>query len=163
SQVRSLAKNGLSDCELRLSSRNGLIFATSFTPVSGTAKVPSGKAYSILVRDGNSNEVARIALGREEFGTLKSPFTWDLKSGSGSYVKSGMYAISLVELSDEEIECCSARCRVADTRDILSTTDMMKSTKRFTDPTASRVVSIYAGLIKDIQTGIIEKLKDNLF
>jgi hypothetical protein len=52
---------------------------------------------------------------------------------------------------------------VADTREILSTTDLLKSSHRFTNATSERVVSIYADIIKDIETRIIEGLKDNLF
>jgi hypothetical protein len=52
---------------------------------------------------------------------------------------------------------------VADTREILSTTDLLKSSQRFADPTTKRVLSIYADIIRGIETLIIEELKGNQF
>jgi len=115
--------------------------------------------------DENSAEIARIGLSQETSETpFESSFTWDLKSTLNLYVKSGRYTISLAELSNEVgIERCSAECRVADTRDILATTDLLKSSQKFADPACRRVLSIYTDIIKDIEICIIEGLKDNRF
>ena len=125
----------ISNCQLSINNRQGLIFSSSVIQVSGTAKFPvdNTTSYSILILDENSVEVARIVLSPEKSETLfESPFTWDLKSSSNSYVKSGRYTISLAELSNgEENQCCSVECLVADTREILLTTDLLKSSERF--------------------------------
>lgn len=163
----SRARDTISNCQLLIDNKNGLIFSSSAIQISGTARFPvdNTTSYSIRVSDENSDEVARIGLRPERSGALfESSFTWDLKSSSNSYVKSGRYMISLAELSsEEEIECCAVECRVADIRDILSTTDLLKSSQRFADPTSKRVLSIYADIIKDIEIRIIEGLKDNQF
>jgi hypothetical protein len=52
---------------------------------------------------------------------------------------------------------------VADTRVILATTALLKSSKRLLDPTSNHVLSIYADIIKDIEIRIIKALEDNLF
>lgn len=162
----SRARGTISNCQLLIDNKNGLIFSSSVNQISGTARYPIDNAasYSIRVLDENSDEVARIGLRPENAGALlESSFTWDLKSSS-SFVKSGRYEISLVELtSGEEIECCAVECMVADTRDILSTTELLKSSQRFADPKCKRVLSIYADIIKDIEIRIIEGLKDNQF
>jgi hypothetical protein len=168
--TRSLARNKISGCNLWIDNRSGLIFSSSALHISGTAQFSmdgaTSSSYSILILDENSVEVARIGLRPENSGTLfESSFTWDLRSKSNnSYVKSDCYTISLAELSDEEeIQCCSVECKVADTREILSTTDLLKSSQRFADPTTKGVLSIYADIIRDIETLIIEGLKDNQF
>jgi len=149
-----------------IDNKNGLIFSSSAIQISGTAKFPVDNAasYTILILDENSDEVARIGLKPEKSGTLyKSSFTWDLKSRSNSYVKSGRYTISLAELSSKEIELCSVECLVADTREILETTALLKSSQIFSDPASRRVLSIYADIIRDIEIRIIEGLEDNQF
>jgi len=158
----------ISNCRLWIDNKNGLIFSSSSIQISGTAKFPAvddSTTYSILILDDSSVEVARIGLRPEKSGTFfESSFTWDLKSRSNTYVNSGRYTISLAELSnEEEIERCSVQCMVADTREILSTTDLLKSSQRFADPTCKRVLSIYTDIIKDIEIQIIEGLKDDLF
>jgi hypothetical protein len=163
----SLARDRISNCHLWINNKNGLIFSSSSIQISGIARFPvdDTASYSILILDENSVEVARIGLRSEKSRTLfESSFTWDLKSRYNSYVNSGRYTISLAELSnEEEIERCSVQCTVADTREILSTTDLLKSSQRFADPTCKRVLSIYANIIKDIEIRIIEGLKDNRF
>jgi hypothetical protein len=52
---------------------------------------------------------------------------------------------------------------VADTRDILPTTDLLKHSEVFDDPTARRVLSMYADIIRDIEIRIIEGLQSNQF
>jgi hypothetical protein len=167
-QVNSnLPRDRISNCQLWIDNKNGLIFSSSAIQISGTAKFPvdNTTSYSILILDENSVEVARIGLNPEKSETLfESPFTWDLKSSSNSYVKSGRYTISLAEVSNEErVERCSVECLVADTREILSTTDLLKSSQRFADPISKRVLSIYSNIIKDIEIRIIAGLKDNRF
>lgn len=166
-QVSSRVRE-ISSCQLWIENKNGLIFSLSAIQISGTAKFPADNAASYLIRivDENSCEIARITLGPvvKSEALFESRFTWDLKSRSNSYVKSGRYTISLAEQSgEEEIECCSVECLVADTRDILSTTDLLKSSQRFADPTSKRVLSIYADIIRDIEIRIIEGLKDSRF
>jgi hypothetical protein len=157
----------VSNCQLAIDNRNGLIFSSSAIQISGTAKylVNNAASYSILISDENSDEVARIGLRPEMSGTLfESSFSWDLKSRSNSYVKSGRYTISLAELSnEEEIELCSLECLVADTREILETTALLKSSQIFSDLASRRVLSIYADIIRDIEIRIIEGLEDNRF
>jgi hypothetical protein len=157
----------IANCQLLIDNKNGLIFSSSAIQISGIAKFPvdNTASYSILILDENSDEVARIGLRPERSGAFfESTFTWDLKSRSNSYVKSGRYTISLAELSNEkEIERCPVECLVADSREILSTTDLLKSSQRFVDPTSKRVLSSYADIIKDIEIRIIEGLKDNQF
>ena len=164
---RSEVGDTTSNYQLLIDNKNGLIFSSSAIQISGTAKFPADNAayYSIVILEENSNEIARIGLRPERSGVLfESTFTWDLKSRSNSYVKSGRYIISLAELSDEEeIGRCSIECMVADTREILSTTDLLKSSQKFADPTCKRVLSIYADIIKDIEICIIKALKDNRF
>src|SRR5262245_46204578 len=113
---------------LWIDNKNGLIFSSSAIQISGAAQFPAIYAASCSIRilDANSIEVARMGLSPEKSGTLLvSSFNWDLKSRYRSYVKSGHYTISLVEQSSEgEIERCSIMCFVADTREILSTTDL---------------------------------------
>lgn len=163
----NLPRDRISNCQLWIDNKNGLIFSSSAIQISGTARFPvdNTTCYSILILDENSVEIARIGLSPEKSETLfESSFTWDLKSRLNSYVKSGRYTISLAELSNEErIERCSAECRVADTRDILSTTDLLKSSQKFADPACRRVLSIYTDIIKDIEICIIEGLKDKRF
>jgi len=163
----SLARDRISKCQLWIDNKNGLIFSSSAIQISGTAKVPvdNTTSYSILILDENSDELARIGLSLEKLGTFfESSFIWDLKSRYNSYVKTGRYTICLAELSNgEEIERCSVECMVADTREILSTTDLLRSSQRLADHTSRRVLSIYAHIIKDIEIHIIEGLKDNLF
>ncbi|HKU49721.1 MAG TPA: hypothetical protein VJP79_07205 [Nitrososphaera sp.] len=52
---------------------------------------------------------------------------------------------------------------VADTREILSSTDALKASHTFQDPASKRVLSIYADIIRDIEIQIIEGLKDKRF
>ncbi len=162
-----------SRCRLLMDSKNGLIFLSSTIQISGTAifQADNGSAlsYSILISDENSNEVAEIALKPERSGTslYESAFTWNLKSTSSlSYVKSGRFTISLVAQTpnEEKIKCCSVECKVADTRGILSTTELLKSFSQSLDDRASkRVLSAYADIIRDIEKHIIDGLKNNLF
>jgi len=157
----------ISNCELAIDSKNGLIFSSSTIQISGTTKFPADNtaSFSILILDENSDEVARIGLRPEKSGNLyASSFVWDLKSRSNSYVGSGRYTISLAELSNEkEIEHCSVECLVADTREILETTALLKSLQIFGDPTSKRLLSIYVDIIRDIEIRIIEGLEDNRF
>jgi hypothetical protein len=157
----------LSNCQLAIDNKNGLIFSSSAIQISGTAKFPvdNTASFSILILDENSDEVARIGLKPEKSGTFfESSFNWDLKSRSNSYVKSGRYTITLAELSnEEEIELCSVDCMVADTREILETTALLKSSQIFGDPASKRVLSIYADIIRDIEIRIIEGLEENRF
>jgi hypothetical protein len=160
-----------SRCRLLMDNKNGLIFSSSAIQISGSALFPtdgSALSYSILISDENSNEVAEIALKPERSGTsLYSAFTWNLKSTSSlSYVKSGRFTISLVAQTpnEEKIKCCSVECKVADTRGILSTTELLKSFSQSLDDRASkRVLSAYADIIRDIEKHIIDGLKNNLF
>lgn len=155
-----------SEYQLWIERKNGLIFATSAMHISGIAKFPiNNSAYSILISDSSSNEVARLELTPERSrGLYESPFTWDLRSNANSYVISGRYTISLAELSDGgEILRCSEECRVADTRDILATTELLALSERFTNPTSRRVLSTYADIIRDIEIRIIEGLQVNKF
>jgi hypothetical protein len=166
-QVSVPSTDKKSKYQLAIDNRNGLVFSSSDICIPGTAKFPVGDAssYSIVISDENSDEVARIRLRPEKSGSvLASSFAWNLKSGSHSYVKSGLYKISLTELSNEsEIERCSVGCMVADTRDILPTTDLLKHSKVFDDPTAKKVLSSYADIIRDIEIRIIEGLRSTHF
>jgi hypothetical protein len=75
--------------------------------------------------------------------------------------------MSLAELSNdldhEAIERCSVECMVADAREILATTELLKSLQGFADPRCELILSIYADIIKNIEIRIIEGLKDNRF
>jgi hypothetical protein len=150
--------------------KNGLIFSSSAIQISGTVLFPddgSALSYSILISDEDSNEVSEIALKPEKSGTAhyESAFTWNLKSGA-SYVKSGRFTISLLAETpnEEKTKCCSVECKVADTRGILSTTELLKSFSQSLDDKASkRVLSAYADIIRDIEKQIIDGLKNSLF
>jgi hypothetical protein len=144
-----------------------MVFSSLTVPISGLAKfhVDEASSYSILIRDKDSSEIARIGLKPKTSGTISDgPFSWDLKSRSGSIVESGHYRISLAELSNGvEIERCSVECLVADAREILATTDLLKTSQRFADPSSKRVLAIYADIIRDIEIRIVEGLEDNQF
>ena len=165
STARSRQRN--SDYQLYLDNENGLIFQSSAIPISGIATFPTDCAasYSILVLDEDSNEVDRLWLAsKTSTAPVECAFTWNLKSSSGAYVKSGRYSTVLLQQSNqEEIEHASANCTVADTRDILVTTDLLKSSQAFADPTSKRVLSIYTDIIRDIEIHIIEGLEGNRF
>lgn len=115
----------------------------------------------ILISDKNSNEILRQSLRSNESGDPRdTSFSWDLKSKSNSFVESGCYTIVLIDAS-KGIECCSIKCRVVDTRKILSITRSLKHS-----PTLSatpRLFSIYFEMIEDIQLAILERLEDNRF
>lgn len=151
---------------LKIDDNVGLIFPSSIRPVSGTVAIePEDKldSYEILVLDRNSNEILRKSLRSEESSSARTTtFTWDLKSKSNSYVKSGCYIISLIDRA-KEIECFSMECKVVDTRNILSIARSLKSSNAFTPDTPQTVLSIYFSIIGDIQVKILERLQNNRF
>jgi hypothetical protein len=165
--VQSCLADTSNNCQLSIDNKNGLIFDSSVVPISGTVMFPpdNTRSLSILILDESSNEVARSGLRPEKSGSFfKGSFTWDLRSSCDSYVNSGRYTINLIELSNrDEIARDSVACMVADTRVILATTALLKSSKRLLDPTSNHVLSIYADIIKDIEIRIIKALEDNLF
>ena len=120
-------------CLLRVNTHQGLIFSSSIKPVSCTVSLePENKSnsYEILVLDKDSNEIFRKSLRPDESNHLETSFTWDLKSSSNSYVESGCYILSLIDTLDE-IECCSVKCNVVDTRKIVSATESLKHASAF--------------------------------
>lgn len=140
-------------CPLELDNDQGMIFSSSAVPISGTVNAAeSNRSYEIRISDKNANEVLRKPLGSDAFAS----FTWDLRSKSNSYVKSGCYVISLIDAKG--IECCSAECKVADTRNILAITRSLKLSHAFTP-----LASVYFDIIEDIQKEILERLKDSRF
>jgi hypothetical protein len=58
---------------------------------------------------------------------------------------------------------CSAECEVVDTRDILSITRSLKRSHLIADVTSQTILSVYLDIILDIETVILEGLRDNLF
>ena len=156
-------------CPLKIDNNHGLIFSSSITPISGTVNIELKNklsSYEILILDKHSNEILRKSLRPDESNTLfDTSFTWDLKSKSNSYVKSGCYIISLIDTSNElkEIECCSIECKVVDTRNILSITRSLKRFHTFTSNSPQTLFSIYFDIIEDIQGIILERLKNNRF
>ena len=152
-------------CLLIVNSHQGLIFSSSIKPVSCTISMaPENKSnsYAILVLDKNSNEIFRKSLRSDESPPLETSFTWDLKSSSNSYVESGCYTLSLIDTPDE-IECCSVKCKVVDTRKIVSATESLKHSSTFTSTALQALSSIYFDIIKDIQREILERLENNKF
>jgi hypothetical protein len=147
------------DCPLKIDNRYGLIFPSSTKPISGTVQSGELGSCEILISDRNSNEILRKPVTPDQFGTLtETPFTWDLKSKSNFYVKSGCYTISLI---DKSKEICSIECKVADTRNILPITESLKRS-RFA-PDIQALILIYFDIIKDIQIAILERLENNRF
>lgn len=151
-------------CPLKLDNSHGLIFSSSITPISGTVELKHNLgSCEILILDKNSNEILRRTFGSAE-SNLETSFTWDLKSKSGSFVKSGCYNIELITASDStETERCSAECRVMDTRNVLSTTRSLRLSHTLVPNTSEALVSIYLDIIQDIQTRIVDRLEGNQF
>ncbi len=160
------------DCQLKIHNNYGLILPSSIKPVYGTVNIDSRNkldSFSIIVSDKNSNEIARIPLGPEKSNnTYQTSFRWDLRSKSSSYVESGSYTISLVVDSSNEpqlIKYCSIECKVLDARNILSTARSLRCSPSIIQQNAATqtIFSIYLDIIKDIETVILERLKDNRF
>jgi hypothetical protein len=153
--------------QLKIDNENGIIFSSSITPISGSANIELKNKleyYEILISDKNSNEILRKSLKSDESNSsLETSFTWDLKSKSNSYVKSGCYTVSLIDTSNEleKIECCSLKCRVVDTRNILSITRSLKHSHMTTNNQA--LLSVYSEIIEDIEYLILERLRNNRF
>lgn len=149
---------------LKVDNENGIIFSSSSIPISGTVNMDSGnklESYEILVSDKNANEIFRKSITNS---SLERSYTWDLKSKANSYVQSGCYALSLVDVSNEseKIECCSVKCRVVDTRNMLPITRSLKHSHT-TTPNNQALLSIYFDIIEDIEYLILERLRNNLF
>lgn len=151
-------------CPLKIHNNQGLIFSSSATSISGTVNVEPGKLDSCEIRisDKTSNEILRKSLRPDGSGSPATSFTWDLKSKSNSYVESGCYTISLIDASEGSEIAESIECYVADTRNILAITRSLKRSNAVPD-VSQALFSAYFGIIEDIQTEILERLKNNLF
>jgi hypothetical protein len=156
-------------CPLKLDKDDGLIFSSSVTPIVGTVNMELKNKlgpYEILILDRHSKEIRRISLKSDKPDTsLETLFTWDLKSKSDSYVESGCYTISLVDASNslKETKYGSIKCKVADTRNILSITRSLKSSLASPSNDPQMLSSIYFDIIGDIEIEILERLKNNRF
>ena len=149
---------------LKVDNENGIIFSSSVIPIAGTVNMDSGNklgSYEILISDKNANEIFRKSITNS---TIEGSFTWDLKSKANSYVQSGCYTLSLIDVSNESetIECCSVKCRVVDTRNILPITRSLKHS-HINTPNNQALLSIYFDIIGDIEYLILERLGNNRF
>lgn len=152
-------------CPLKIHNNQGLIFSSSATPISGTVNVESRNkigSFEILISDKKSNEILRKSLRPDGSVSPETSFTWDLKSKSNSYVESGCYTISLIDASEGSKIVESIECYVADTRNILVITRSLKRSHAVPDASQA-LFSVYFGIIEDIQSEILKRLKNNLF
>lgn len=146
---------------------HGIILSSSIVPISCSVNVPKDKldSYEIRIFDGNSNGIYRQPVRSNESNALKTSFIWDLKSKSNSYVESGCYTISLIDISSEakDTRVCSVKCKVIDARKILSTTRSLKFSYALAPNISQTLVSTYFDIIEDIQHVILERLESKRF
>jgi hypothetical protein len=116
-------------------------------------------SLEILISDSNENVVFRKGLTKRSLG---ASFAWDLKSEQNAYVHSGCYTINLIASnSSEKIKCFSVRCRVADTRNLIALTRSLKHSHTTAENRA--LLSIYSRIIEDVESLILERLRNNEF
>ncbi len=146
---------------------HGIILPSSIIAISGSVNVPKDKldSYEIRIIDGNSNEIYRQPVHLIEPNALKASFIWDLKSKSNSYVDSGCYTVNLIDISseDKDARIGSVKCKVIDTRKILSTTRSLKYSYALAPNISQTLVSNYFDIIEDIQRVILDQLESKLF